>query len=322
MKGYVFGAYMDFKCMAGKCPATCCSGWKIVVDREAYDRFALLENDELREDILSNIISQEGKLSFKNRADGSCAMLDKDGLCRIQRNSDEKTLCNTCRKYPRLSYKKEDFSILSMAASCPVVISYLCQENKDGVWYQMLEDKKIFPVLSEKISELNEEIKRFDILFQKIREKFFLKADMLCELFYDFAEIGVELVIECKDCIYLDGSFDLYETELDEAKFQNKVYSFEKLLYGEKLLNFEKNYIEYRIFTTKYENDSGESLDRLYQIAGEIIMNRVIMLSLCQSDKENFEQNLYKSMHWIYKTSVHGKISGSKLHKKIMKILA
>ena len=36
MKVYVFGAYKDFKCIAGDCMATCCSGWKIVVDKEAY----------------------------------------------------------------------------------------------------------------------------------------------------------------------------------------------------------------------------------------------------------------------------------------------
>lgn len=84
MKIYVFGNYMDFKCLAGNCQTTCCSGWKIVVDREAYERFKNLENKSLRADILSNIVEKDDVHSFKNRTNGDCAMLDGDGLCRYR----------------------------------------------------------------------------------------------------------------------------------------------------------------------------------------------------------------------------------------------
>lgn len=321
MKVYILGAYVKFKCMAQDCPATCCSGWKIVVDREAYTRFKKIKNTELKKDILSNIVNTNGTLSFKNMVNGKCAMLDEDGLCRIQRKSDEKTLCNTCRKYPRLSYKNGENMVLSMAASCPVVINYLCQEKENGIWYEMAQDKKIYYVPTQNIEGYAEEIKKFNIIFDEIEKRFFLKADTLCELFFCFADIAVDLVIKCSDCIYLDGSFDIYEEEMDEILFQKKYDEFISS-YNKEMDIFEKNYIEYRILTGKYEKSNKDLLERLYQIAGEILMNKVIMLSLSSSEDKNFKSNLIKSVHWIYKTAVHGKKSGSIMHKKIMRILA
>jgi len=113
--------YFSFSCLAGDCPSTCCAGWSILVDEQDYHRFCQLEQQELREDILGHIRKRDGKYFFQNRADGSCAMLDEDGLCRIQRNSSEETLCNTCRKYPRLFCERQGIFYFSLAASCPVV---------------------------------------------------------------------------------------------------------------------------------------------------------------------------------------------------------
>ena len=234
MKVYVFGAYKDFKCIAGDCMATCCSGWKIVVDKEAYERFKNMENSTLREDILSNIAENNGVCSFKNKNNGDCAMLDSDGLCRIQRNSDEKTLCNTCRKYPRLSFKRENIMLLSMAASCPVVINYLCKYDYSNIWYEMSDDKKMHTIAFDEIPELSYEVKKLNELFTKIREKYSKKSDKLCELFYDFADIAVDMIIKCNDCIYIDGSLDIYESQMDENSFSKKydkfIHEYEKRL--------------------------------------------------------------------------------------------
>ena len=319
MKIYVFGAYNGFKCIAGQCKATCCSGWKIVVDGDAYDRFENLKNKILRDDILSNIVYKDGICSFKNMANGDCAMLDNDGLCRIQRNSDEEMLCNTCRKYPRLSFKSDDNMLLSMAASCPVVIEWLCEH--DNIWYEMADDKKLYPLVTSKIPQLSEEIHKFNELMEKIREKYFRITDRLCELFYDFADIALDLIINCNDCIYIDGSFDIYEEQMDSMLFKKKYDEFAKS-YDEMLLRFEKNYSIYRILTYMYEKSEHSVSERSYQIAGEIIMNRVIMFSLTQNKNKDFKQDIVQSVHWVYKTAVHGKMSSSIMHKKILKNLA
>ena len=38
--------------------------------------------------------------------------------------------------------------------------------------------------------------------------------------------------------------------------------------------------------------------------------------------KSLLEKDIVNAVHWVYKTAVHGKVSGSKMHKKIMEILA
>ncbi len=321
MKIYVFGNYMDFECLAGDCQTTCCSGWKIVVDKEAYARFENLEDESLRADILSNIVEKDNVRSFKNRANGDCAMLDGDGLCRIQRNSDEKTLCNTCRKYPRLSFSDKDTMLLSMAASCPVTIEYLSRDKIKNMWYEMGQDKKMYPVDSSSIEWFVREKNRFDILINDIRNKYYLKPGLLSTLFYDFADMAVDIILSCNDCVYFDGSFDAYEEQMSEEEFKIKYDDFTKK-YGERLAIFEKNYADYRIFTKKYENPEEDTYDRIYQVAGEIVMLDTIMFSLSLQKDSNFEKDIVSAVHWIYKTAVHGKISGGKMHKKIIEFLA
>ena len=31
--------YDDFRCVAGKCPASCCEGWQIVIDEESLQKY-------------------------------------------------------------------------------------------------------------------------------------------------------------------------------------------------------------------------------------------------------------------------------------------
>ena len=48
MDGVVLKYYREFSCLADRCEATCCAGWKIVVDPEAYERFQKIEPEWLR----------------------------------------------------------------------------------------------------------------------------------------------------------------------------------------------------------------------------------------------------------------------------------
>ena len=55
----------DFSCLAGDCPSSCCIGWKILVDKEAYERFKQIEPKWLQEEILQGIEEKDGKYYFK-----------------------------------------------------------------------------------------------------------------------------------------------------------------------------------------------------------------------------------------------------------------
>ena len=77
MDGVVLKYYREFSYLADRCEATCCAGWKIVEDPEAYERFQKIEPEWLREDILSHIHKKEGVSCFENLAGGRCAMLGR-----------------------------------------------------------------------------------------------------------------------------------------------------------------------------------------------------------------------------------------------------
>ena len=53
----------DFSCLAGDCPSSCCIGWKILVDKEAYERFKQIEPKWLQEEILQGIEEKDGKVT-------------------------------------------------------------------------------------------------------------------------------------------------------------------------------------------------------------------------------------------------------------------
>ena len=148
MDGVVLKYYREFSCLADRCEATCCAGWKIVVDPEAYERFQKIEPEWLRGDILSHIHKKESVYCFENLAGGRCAMLDEDGLCRIQRNTSEEMLCNTCRKFPRLTAAINGDIWISLAASCPAVSRYLLHDSVEWITLQgeriCLEDLSVW----------------------------------------------------------------------------------------------------------------------------------------------------------------------------------
>ncbi len=153
--------YGSFECIASECQNSCCIGWRIKVDDESFERFKNLDNAELRDDILNNIIENDKGRQFRLLDQKRCSMLDGDNLCRIQRNTNEETLCVTCRKFPRVIYALNDefkamhkeysevSNVLSMSASCPVVASYLLNlkteyimsgDNEDASVYDMKHD--------------------------------------------------------------------------------------------------------------------------------------------------------------------------------------
>ena len=78
--------YRDFRCLGGACPLTCCRDWEIVVDEAALADYAAAPVP-LRQTIADNLVTdEEGDVCFRLNDDGTCALLDGDGLCPIQRH--------------------------------------------------------------------------------------------------------------------------------------------------------------------------------------------------------------------------------------------
>lgn len=111
-------AYYDsFRCLAGKCPDSCCQEWDVQVDPASARRYLALP-DALGERLRETLKQEDGEY-YLQITDRRCPMWQQDGLCRIQCALGEEGLCKVCREFPRLRHDYGDFVELGLELSCP-----------------------------------------------------------------------------------------------------------------------------------------------------------------------------------------------------------
>lgn len=301
METIILEKYLSFQCLAGACTSTCCAGWEILVDEQDYGRFKKIKPEWLRKDILENIQKKNKKYYFKNDRTGRCAMLDADGLCRIQRNTSEKLLCNTCRKYPRLINSIAGQLYISMAASCPVISEYLTCDSV--VWLEIDETgkrKKVFPEerkLTKGVWELYQNNYRAAKEIQKRNENH--AAVYAC--FEKLADGVLDIILRYRVQIFEIEIFDVMEENYSEefAEFLDLTAKNWKVLV--------KNYLLYRILSRKTEYPEETDEMCLRQILGELFLLR--MLSWCNYKKTGVaDAAVYAEfLQKVYRFSAHGK---------------
>lgn len=320
VKGIILGLYNNFKCIAGRCTSTCCSGWRIEADSEAFIRFNNINSQALREDILSNIYEADGKRYFATRSNGRCSMLDNDGLCRIQKNFGEEMLCNTCRKFPRLISKHNGLLWISMAASCPVTADYIINNN---IEFYMVNNKgnisvtgiQDIPFISAGILENKRIIAKY---ISAIRRP----QDYICmyKSFMDMADNILEIIIESHEIQYLDGCFDYFEEEKNAEEIVSQFMEFENIV-KKKCGSILENYIIYRTFSRYLEMPEETSENRLKQVFGELSLIYIVAFSrhyiLENDNKKDSLADGYEwrvIINWVYRLCAHGRHTRDKIH--------
>ncbi|MBO7187072.1 MAG: flagellin lysine-N-methylase [Clostridia bacterium] len=142
MKNVYFNCYENFKCLAGNCPETCCSGWKIEIDSKTLKSYQTT-NNEYCKTILKN--TKNGKF-FKNKKDGDCPFLNKEKLCEIIINLGENYLCEVCKNHPRFIFNLGTIKEINFSLSCEEAVNLLLNE-KNLTLTEKQVDNEISPVL-------------------------------------------------------------------------------------------------------------------------------------------------------------------------------
>lgn len=119
--------YKEFSCTADQCEDTCCAGWQIVADRKALNRYRHVSG-VFKKDLRRGIDWKEG--TFRQSTEKRCAFLDEDNLCRMYKNLGEKSLCRTCRLYPRHIEEFENVREITLSVSCPEVAKLLLEKEE------------------------------------------------------------------------------------------------------------------------------------------------------------------------------------------------
>ena len=123
--------HKDFRCIADKCPDSCCKEWSVDVDEDAVRYYRGLTgplSDRLRE-----VLQDTPDGTIMTIENGRCPMWRQDGLCQIQAELGHDALCKTCREFPRLTHDYGDFTELGLELSCPEA-ARLILDNTDFDW--------------------------------------------------------------------------------------------------------------------------------------------------------------------------------------------
>lgn len=112
-----------FQCAAGNCPDTCCQGWQIIIDPDTLRTYQTMEG-ALGEEVRSAIVPEEEPY-FRFAENGKCALLDENGLCKLQKAFGEDAQCRVCRVYPRFVRQYGSLREEGVSLSCPEALRLL-----------------------------------------------------------------------------------------------------------------------------------------------------------------------------------------------------
>ena len=119
--------YEKFRCLAGKCPHSCCEKWEVVLDEETAARYRALPGP-LGEKLRRAMTEESGEVCFALRG-GRCPFLDEENLCEIHRTLGEKATSRTCQSHPRFIEEYGEVREVTLSASCPAANHLLLGEN-------------------------------------------------------------------------------------------------------------------------------------------------------------------------------------------------
>lgn len=117
MKVYAPSYYNQFRCIASRCPDSCCKGWAVDVDSASAARYRALPG--ALGDRLRAVLCDGDNGAYMQIEDSRCPMWRSDSLCRIQAELGHEALCRVCQTFPRLRHDYGDFAELDLELSCP-----------------------------------------------------------------------------------------------------------------------------------------------------------------------------------------------------------
>lgn len=129
--------YKNFKCIADKCPDTCCAGWEIVVDPESLEKYKALKG-AYADKINSLITVDEDGDSIFISSSSRCPFLLESGLCEMHIELGEASLCRTCRQFPRHKTYFGARVETGISLSCPEA-ARLIIESPDPITFESEE---------------------------------------------------------------------------------------------------------------------------------------------------------------------------------------
>lgn len=119
--------YHEFRCIADRCEDTCCAGWQIMIDKKSLAKYKQVSGPFGRR--LQKGIDWKREC-FKQSKDKRCAFLNRENLCDLYTSLGAKSLCKTCRNYPRHMEEFENVREITLSVSCPEMARILLKKEE------------------------------------------------------------------------------------------------------------------------------------------------------------------------------------------------
>lgn len=227
--------YHEFSCIAGECEDTCCAGWQIVADEAALKKYKKVTGS-FRKRLRKSINWKEG--TFKQDKNKRCAFLNDENLCDMYTALGEKSLCRTCKMYPRHVEEFEDVREMTLSVSCPEVARILLGK-KEPVRFLTYESNKeeeyddFDPFLYSKLVDAR---KVMINILQDRSKRLDLRVGLVLAIAHD-----LQVRIKREDIFSIDDVFEKYQTEkaaqFVEAKLsEDEDYAFIKKMFQNQYL--------------------------------------------------------------------------------------
>lgn len=124
-------SYFDkFRCVADKCPDTCCIGWEVDIDSKTVEKYSSLKG-EIREKIKKHLTCDETGCNIFTLCDGDkCPFLNNCNLCEIHLEAGEDFLSKTCTLFPRFFDDFGSTREMGLGFGCPEVAKIILENNE------------------------------------------------------------------------------------------------------------------------------------------------------------------------------------------------
>lgn len=162
--------YSKFQCDPDKCYESCCERWKIIIDKDTYEKYIQSENDIIKKIVKTGLSLNEKSINDDDYAiinldkEMNCPFLNKDNLCEIFINMGEDSLSKTCKSFPRAITLIDNVIERGLETSCSVA-SELALLNEKGIEFEQVKDTINFNDLYVNIP-LTEELDQIQIIHE------------------------------------------------------------------------------------------------------------------------------------------------------------
>lgn len=134
-----------FNCIGEKCEDNCCYGWNVAIDKNTYEKYRKLADNELKPLLDKNLIRNRSNPSEDNYAklkldnNEECPFLNENKLCNIHKKLGPKYLSKLCNTYPRVTNIVDNKYEKAATVSCPE-IARMVLLNKELMQFDEIEE--------------------------------------------------------------------------------------------------------------------------------------------------------------------------------------